>query len=215
MEYEAKIGIFCLCGYKETSRYLALIADLVFWHPSQISQLLHGHQLISTNHILNKNFLVLHKTLLALMYETVLQPDSAISNWCVMILDQKNVAGCQQASESGHFPLYSDLMRPFMYLTTFNQCTVHRTVSRKKRSKENRTSVTVLGWQRQWRMLLQGHHTSCYTDTTQKKSIFNSFYLISVDFIFFYLISVEIKLILYQDMGIFHYLNDWRQGDPV
>ena len=82
---------------------------------------------------------------------------------------QKNVAGCQQASKSGHFPLYSDLMRPSMYLTTFNQCTVHRTVSRKKRSKENRTSVIVQGWQRQWRMLLQGRHTSCYKDTTPKK----------------------------------------------
>ena len=68
----------------------ALIADLVFWHPSQSSQLLHGHQLINTNHILmilNKNFLVLHKTSLALMYETVLQPDSAILNRCIMILD--------------------------------------------------------------------------------------------------------------------------------
>ena len=78
VEYEAKICIFCLCGYKKTRRYLALTADLVFWHPSQISQLLHGHQLINTNHILNKNFLVLHKTSLVVMYETVLEPDSAI-----------------------------------------------------------------------------------------------------------------------------------------
>ena len=62
VEYEAKICIFCLCGYKKTSRYFALTADLVFWHPSQISKLLHGHQLIDTNHTLNKNFLVLHKT---------------------------------------------------------------------------------------------------------------------------------------------------------
>ena len=91
MEYEAKICVFCLCGYKKTRRYLALIADLVFWHPSQISQLLHGHQLINTNHILNKNFLVLHKTSLVVMYETVLEPDSAILNWCIMILKKKNV----------------------------------------------------------------------------------------------------------------------------
>ena len=32
------------------------------------------------------NFPVLHKTSLALMYETVLQPDSAILDWCIMIL---------------------------------------------------------------------------------------------------------------------------------
>ena len=44
-----------------------------------------------------------------------------------------------------------------MYLTTFNQCTVHRTVSRKKRSKENRTSVIV----QEWRMF-----NCCYKDTT-------------------------------------------------
>ena len=54
-------------------------------------------------------------------------------------------------------------------------------------------------------MLLQGHHTSFYKDTTQKKSIFNSFYLI----------SIEIKMILHADMGILHYLNNWRQVDPV
>ena len=96
-------------------------------------------------------------------------------------------------------------MRPSMYLTAFNQCAVHRTVSRKKRSKENRTSVIVQWWQRQCHMFLQGHHTSCYKDTTQKKSIFNSFYLI----------SIEMKLILHADMGILHNLNDWRQVDPV
>ena len=91
MEYEAKICIFCLCGYKKTSRYLVLIADLVFWQASQISQLLHGHQLINTNHTLNKNFLVLYKTSLVLMYETVLEPDSAILNWCFMILNKKKM----------------------------------------------------------------------------------------------------------------------------
>ena len=31
---------------------------------------------------------------------------------------KENVAECQQASKNGHFPLYSDLLRPSMYLTT-------------------------------------------------------------------------------------------------
>ena len=134
-----------MCGYKKTSRYLVLIADLVFWHPSQISQLLHGHQLINTNQILNKNFLVLYKISLVLMYETVLEPDSAILNWCFMILNPKKCCRVLAASKSGHFSLYSDLIRPSMYLTAYNQCTVHRTVSRKKRSRENRTSIIVQG----------------------------------------------------------------------
>ena len=40
------------------------------------------------------------------MYETVLQPDSAILDWCIFILNLKNVAHSQQASKTAKVNIF-------------------------------------------------------------------------------------------------------------
>ena len=53
-------------------------------------------------------------------------------------------------------------------------------------------------------MLLQGHHTGCYKDTTQKKLIFEQTWTL-----------IKVKLVAHRYIRIVHDFGDSRHGDPV